>query len=49
LAASFASKIILMLKGKVRRYWMATNYYVAIVIAMIGWLWLIAWIVMHLI
>jgi hypothetical protein len=38
-----------MLKGKIRSYWMATNYYVAIAIATIGWLWLIAWIAMQMI
>jgi hypothetical protein len=49
LAALFASKIILILKVKMRRYWLAAIYYVAIALATIGWLWLIAWIAMQLI
>ena len=49
LAALFASKIILMLKGKIRRYWLAANYYFSITLATIGWLWLIAWIAKKLI
>jgi hypothetical protein len=35
-------------KSKVLRYWLAANYSVAILIATIGWFWLIAWIAMHL-
>jgi hypothetical protein len=45
----FASKIILMLKGEMRRYSLAAIYYVAITLATIGWLWLIAWIAMRLV
>jgi hypothetical protein len=36
-------------KSKVRRYWLAANYSVAILIATIGWFWLIAWIQIDLI
>jgi hypothetical protein len=36
-------------KSKARSYWVAANYCVGIVIVMIGWFWLIAWIAMHLI
>jgi hypothetical protein len=32
-----------------RRYWMTSIYYVTIALAMIGWLWLIAWIALKLI
>jgi hypothetical protein len=35
-------------KSNVRRRWLAANYSVAILIATIGWFWLIAWIAMHL-
>jgi hypothetical protein len=44
-----ASDHILMLKGKMRRYSLAATYYVAIILATIGWLWLIAWIAMQLV
>jgi hypothetical protein len=36
-------------KASVRRYWMMANYLAAIALAMLGWLWLIAWIVRKLI
>jgi hypothetical protein len=32
-----------------RRCWLTASYLVAIVLAMIGWLWFIAWIAMRLI
>jgi hypothetical protein len=32
-----------------RHYWMTANYIVALALAMIGWLWLIAWIALQLI
>jgi hypothetical protein len=32
-----------------RRYWMNTNYLVAITLAMVGWLWFIAWCALRLI
>jgi hypothetical protein len=38
-----------MRRDDIRRYWMIANYLVAITLAMIGWLWLIAWIAMQLI
>jgi len=33
-----------MRRGKLRRYWM-TAYLTAIVIATLGWIWLIVWVV----
>jgi hypothetical protein len=33
----------------VRNLWMAANYFVAIAIAMTGWLWLIAWLAMQMV
>jgi hypothetical protein len=37
-----------MSKDGMRRYWMIVNYLVAITLAMIGWIWLIAWIARQL-
>jgi hypothetical protein len=42
LAALFIGKP--MSRDDMRRYWMIANYLVAITLAMIGCLWLIAWI-----
>jgi hypothetical protein len=36
-------------RAEMRRYWLTANYLVAITLAMIGWLWLIAWVAMQLI
>jgi hypothetical protein len=36
-------------RDDMRRYWMIANYLVAIALAMIGWLWLIAWIARQLV
>jgi hypothetical protein len=38
-----------MRRDGIRRYWMIATYLVAITLAMIGWLWLITWIALHLI
>jgi hypothetical protein len=38
-----------MPRGNLRRYRIAATYYVAIALAMMGWLWLIVWIVRQLI
>jgi hypothetical protein len=37
-----------MRRDDMRRYWMSANYLIAITLAMIGWLWLIAWIARQL-
>jgi hypothetical protein len=36
-------------KARIRGYWINGSYLVAITVAMIGWLWLIAWMAMRLI
>ena len=36
-------------KNRIRGYWINLSYLVAITVAMIGWLWLIAWTAMRLI
>jgi hypothetical protein len=38
-----------MRRGNVRRYWIAANYFVAVALAMMGWLWLIVWMARRLI
>jgi hypothetical protein len=37
-----------MRRDDLRRYWMIANYLIAIALAMIGWLWLIAWVARQL-
>jgi hypothetical protein len=36
-------------QSNVRRSWMSTTFFVALAIAMMGWLWLIVWVARHLI
>jgi hypothetical protein len=36
-------------KAGIRDHWIAASYLVAITLAMIGWLWLIAWMTMRLV
>jgi hypothetical protein len=38
-----------MRSDNVRRYWMLANYLAAIVLATIGWIWLMVWIAKRLI
>jgi len=39
----------LLRRGNMRRYWTAINYFAAVAVAMMGWLWLIVWMARHLI
>jgi hypothetical protein len=34
-----------MSRANARRYWMNTNYLAAILLATLGWIWLIVWVV----
>jgi hypothetical protein len=36
-------------QSNVRRSWMKVTYFVALAIAMMGWLWLVVWLARHLI
>jgi len=46
LAALFIGRA--MRRDDMRRYWMNATYLVATTLAMIGWLWLIAWVARQL-
>lgn len=46
---SSAAKAATQTKKMLMRYWMAAIYYVAIALAMIGWLWLMVWCALQLI
>jgi hypothetical protein len=36
------------LSPQVRQVWMKANYFIAVALAMMGWLWLFVWIAMQL-
>jgi hypothetical protein len=48
-AIIFRLAALFFILSAMRQNWMKANYFVAIVVAMIGWLWLIVWIARQLI